>query len=231
MSAEQQGLEYINSIFKLNGYLEQLPTETLHRIFFIKLTIEDPAYKISLPYNDPMDPAVIEANAVGRTGFLGALSMERPLQTIWPAEMEGDDIIEPDESIQIQAPLSVKQFLIDEQRYQDFVNNATVEMPINSNDANTLEARIYLSKWPNYSRTLNFHKPTTLPILAPNLVNQLDSIPDPVAYVQQQTGEPPGRKRTNTESSSEDAQVKRPSFHDDDDLNKARKQTTPSKDK
>jgi hypothetical protein len=129
-----------------------------------------------------MDPGVIETNSAGHTGFLGAISSDRPLQTIWPQKEEGDDIQEPEEASKIKAPLSVKQFLIDEQRYQDFISRPTVNLPSNDEEANTLEARIYLSHWPNYSRTLNIHKPTTLPILAPNLINQLDSVPDPVEF-------------------------------------------------
>ena len=187
MSSEDRDKDHINYIFKAPNYLQDLPTETLHRILFIKLTFEKD-YFTHIMANDPFDPELHRVNRIGKTASHSPLKLNRPLQTIRPPLEPGDEIEEPEESIQISSPACVRQHLIDEERRRRYMQALDFDYDLEAGqdtDENLQrkQFKIFSKKWPNYNTTLNFFKPTGLPDLAPCVLNQLDSLPPPFAYL------------------------------------------------
>jgi hypothetical protein len=187
MSYEDKDKDHVNYLFRNSEYMENLPTETLHRIFFIKLTFER-NYYTAIPANDPFDEDFHTQNSISRNANLSALDATRPLQTLKPKWQEGDDIPEPEEPIRMQAPLTIRQYLIDEERRKQYIkalelNDRYMGAPPDTEEEMCyIQKQIFERKWPNYNTTLNFFRPKMQPDLSPAVINQLDSLPHPEKY-------------------------------------------------
>jgi hypothetical protein len=187
MSYEDKDKDHVNYLFRNSEYMENLPTETLHRIFFIKLTFER-NYYTAIPANDPFDEDFHTQNTIARTANLSALDATRPLQTLKPKWQEGDDIPEPEEPVQMKAPLTIRQYLIDEERRKQYIkalelNDKYMGAPPDSEtEMCYIQNQIFERKWPNYNTTLNYFRPKQYPDLSPAVINQLDSLPHPEKY-------------------------------------------------
>ena len=183
MDSEERDRDHVNYLLRIPNYLEKLPTETLHRIFFIKLAMEG-QYKIFIASNDVFHPDVIKANQSAKTANMSALKLNKPLQTIRPKVEPGDEIPEPPEMIQLEGPEPLLQYQIDIYRRQlylealDYDSNLA-SLPDNERNRQMRQNIIYSRKWPNYNTTLNFFKPLGTQDLSPCVINQLDSLPMP----------------------------------------------------
>ena len=199
MDSEDISNDHVNYLFRIPNYLEKLPTETLHRIFFIKLTYEG-QYKIHLLSVDVFHPGVLEVNRAAKTPTLTALKSSKPLQSIRPRVEDGDEIPEPAEQIQVESPIVFRQHNVDSKRRQMYLEalGNDVDLANATGEQNFLMRQhiIYSKKWPNYNTTLNYFKPAGTQNFDPCIINQLDCLPMPFAipsvmdeheYVDQQT--------------------------------------------
>ena len=199
MDSEDISNDHVNYLFRIPNYLEKLPTETLHRIFFIKLTYEG-QYKIHLLSVDVFHPGVLEVNRAAKTPTLTALKSSKPLQSIRPRVEDGDEIPEPAEQIQVESPIVFRQHNVDNKRRQMYLEalGNDVDLANATGEQNFLMRQhiIYSKKWPNYNTTLNYFKPAGTQNFDPCIINQLDCLPMPFAipsvmdeheYVDQQT--------------------------------------------
>ena len=192
MGCEDRSMDYINVLFRAPGYLDSLPTETLHRIFFIKLTFERD-YKLLLESNDPTDEKLIKANKFyARTTNQSSLKSTRPLQSIFPPKEDGDEIPEPPEAFIVQAPESIRQEIIDERRRAEFLSAIEMteeewkDFQENANNDESMyhiQNTLFMNKWPNYNVVMNYFRPTTPQDFSPAVINQLDCVPPPFKFL------------------------------------------------